>query len=84
MNIAERLIVNGNVKTKIKDDLAYLLTRFKINNPDKRISHAQTLVETTLENDYGYDLDMLNIELSESINFIRLEVNEKVEADHAV
>jgi len=77
MNIAERLIVNGNVKTRIKNDLAYLLTRFKENNPNKKISHAQTLVETSLVEDYGYDLESLDIELSESYNFIKLEVNEK-------
>ena len=80
MNIAEKLIINGNVKPRIKDDLAYLLTSFKENNPEKRISNAQKLVETTLINDYGFDLDQLDIELSESINFIRLEVNKKLKA----
>jgi hypothetical protein len=77
MNIAEKLIINGNIKPRIKDDLAYLLTSFKENNPEKRISNAQKLVETTLINDYGFDLDSLDIEISESINFIRLEVNKK-------
>lgn len=76
MNIAERLIVNGNIKTKEKNGLAYLLTRFKEENPEKKISHAKTVVETALET-LGYDLDMLDIELSENINFIKLEVNEK-------
>lgn len=80
MNIAEKLIINGNVKPRIKDDLAYLLTSFKENNPEKRISNAQKLVETTLVNDYGFDLDSLDIEMSESINFIRLEVNGKLKA----
>jgi hypothetical protein len=77
MNIAEKLIVNGNVKPRIKDDLAYLLTSFKENNPEKRINHAKTVVETALVEDYGFDLSELDIELSESINFIRLEVNKK-------
>jgi hypothetical protein len=34
-------------------------------------------VETSLVEDYGYDLESLDIELSESYNFIKLEVNEK-------
>lgn len=77
MNIAEKLIINGNVKPQIKDDLAYLLTSFKENNPEKRINQAKPLVETALVEDYGLDLSELDIELSESINFIRLEVNKK-------
>lgn len=80
MNIAEKLIVNGNIKTQIKDDLGYLLVQFKENNPGKKITHARSLVEKTLEEDYKFNLDNLDIELSESYNFIRLEVNEKVEA----
>lgn len=76
MNIAEKLIVNGNVDMQVKNDLAYLLTRFKVNNPNKSIKHARKVVETALEVE-GYDLDSLDIELSESINFIRLEVNQK-------
>lgn len=84
MNISERLIINGNVKTQIKDDLADLLISFKENNPDKKISHARKVVETSLREDYKFDLDQLDIELSESYNFIRLEVNQKVEVDHAV
>jgi hypothetical protein len=76
-DIAEKLIINGNIKPQIKDDLAYLLTQFKINNPEKKINHAKTVVETALVEDYGFDLSELDIELSESINFIRLEVNKK-------
>jgi hypothetical protein len=77
--ISEKLIINGNIKTQVKDDLGYVLFHYKSNNPGKKITHAQELVEKTLENDYGYDLEMLDIELSESINFIKLEVNEKME-----
>jgi hypothetical protein len=35
-------------------------------------------VETTLKDDYGFNPDTLDIELSESINFIKLEVNQKL------
>jgi hypothetical protein len=77
MNIAEKLIVNGNVGMQTKDDLAYLLINFKRENPGKRISQAQKIVEKALESE-GYCLDDLDIELREDINFIRLEVNEKV------
>jgi len=77
MNIAEKLIVNGNVKTQVKDDLAGLLISFKSNNPDKKITHARKVVETSLREDYEFDLKQLDIELSESINFVKLEVNKK-------
>lgn len=75
--IAEKLIINGNIKPQIKDDLGYLLFQFKSENPGKRISQAKTLVKKSLREDYKFDLDQLDIELSESINFIRLEVNKK-------
>lgn len=77
MNIAEKIIVNGNVKREVKYDLADFLISFKNNNPGKNIEHARKAVETTLRNDYGFDLASLDIELSESINFIKLEVNKK-------
>jgi len=78
--ISEKLIINGNIKTQVKDDLGYVLFQFKEENPGKRITQARKVVETTLKDDYGFNLDTLDIELSESINFIKLEVNEKMEA----
>jgi hypothetical protein len=78
--ISEKLIINGNIKTQVKDDLGYVLFQFKEENPGKRITQARKVVETTLKDDYGFSLDTLDIELSESINFIKLEINEKVEA----
>ena len=78
--ILEKLIINGNIKTQVKDDLGYVLFQFKEENPGKRITQARKVVETTLKDDYGFNLDTLDIELSESINFIKLEVNEKMEA----
>ena len=77
--ISEKLIINGNIKTQVKDDLGYVLFQFKEENPGKRITQARKVVETTLKDDYGFNLDKLDIELSESINFIKLEVNEKME-----
>ena len=77
--ILEKLIINGNIKTQVKDDLGYVLFQFKEENPGKRITQARKVVETTLKDDYGFNPDTLDIELSESINFIKLEVNEKVE-----
>jgi len=76
--ISEKLIINGNIKTQVKNDLGYLLVQFKEENPGKRITQARKVVETTLKDDYGFNLDTLDIELSESINFIKLEVNEKL------
>jgi len=78
--ISEKLIINGNIDMQTKDDLGYVLFQFKEENPGKRITQAKKVVETTLKDDYGFNLDKLDIELSESINFIKLEVNEKVEA----
>ena len=78
--ISEKLIINGNIKTQVKDDLGYVLFQFKEENPGKRITQARKVVETTLKDDYGFNQDTLDIELSESINFIKLEVNEKMEA----
>jgi hypothetical protein len=77
--ISEKLIINGNIDMQTKDDLGYVLFQFKEENPGKRITQARKVVETTLKDDYGFSLDTLDIELSESINFIKLEVNEKVE-----
>ena len=77
--ISEKLIINGNIDMQTKDDLGYVLFQFKEENPGKRITQARKVVETTLKDDYGFNLDTLDIELSESINFIKLEVNEKVE-----
>ena len=76
--ISEKLIINGNIKTQVKDDLGYVLFQFKEENPGKRITQARKVVETTLKDDYGFNLDTLDIELSESINFIKLEVNQKL------
>ena len=78
--ISEKLIINGNIKTQVKDDLGYVLFQFKEENPGKRITQARKVVETTLKDDYGFNLDTLDIELSESINFIKLEVNQKLKA----
>ena len=77
--ISEKLIINGNIDMQTKDDLGYVLFQFKEENPGKRITQARKVVETTLKDDYGFNPDTLDIELSESINFIKLEVNEKVE-----
>ena len=76
--ISEKLIINGNIDMQTKDDLGYVLFQFKEENPGKRITQARKVVETTLKDDYGFNLDTLDIELSESINFIKLEVNEKL------
>ena len=78
--ISEKLIINGNIDMQTKDDLGYVLFQFKEENPGKRITQARKVVETTLKDDYGFNLDTLDIELSESINFIRLEVNQKLKA----
>jgi len=77
--ISEKLIINGNIDMQTKDDLGYVLFQFKEENPGKRITQARKVVETTLKDDYGFNLDTLDIELSESINFIKLEVNQKAE-----
>ena len=76
--ISEKLIINGNIDMQTKDDLGYVLFQFKEENPGKRITQARKVVETTLKDDYGFNLDKLDIELSESINFIKLEVNQKL------
>jgi len=76
--ISEKLIINGNIDMQTKDDLGYVLFQFKEENPGKRITQARKVVETTLKDDYGFNLDTLDIELSESFNFIRLEVNQKL------
>jgi len=78
--ISEKLIINGNIDMQTKDDLGYVLFQFKEENPGKRITQARKVVETTLKDDYGFNPDTLDIELSESINFIRLEVNQKLKA----
>ena len=78
--ISEKLIINGNIDMQTKDDLGYLVVQFKEENSGKRITQARKVVETTLKDDYGFNLDTLDIELSESINFIKLEVNQKLKA----
>ena len=78
--ISEKLIINGNIDMQTKDDLGYVLFQFKVENPGKRITQARKVVETTLKDDYGFNPDTLDIELSESFNFIRLEVNQKLKA----
>ena len=72
MNIAEKIIISGDVDEQTKNDLAYLLMNFKAENPKKEINKANFIIKCGLES-VGYT--EADFTLSESENFIRLEVS---------
>lgn len=65
------IIVNGNVDQVTKDDMAGLIRGFKRNNEGKRIKIAGPVIERALE---SADYENFEIELSETINQIKLKI----------
>lgn len=65
------IIVNGNVDQVTKDDMAGLIRGFKRNNEGKRIKNAGPVIERALE---SADYENFEIELSETINQIKLKI----------
>jgi hypothetical protein len=65
------VIVNGNVDQVTKDDMADLIKSVKRENEGKRIKLAGPVIETALE---SADYTDFEIELSETINQIKLEI----------
>jgi len=72
MDIAEKIIVTGDITDETKKDLAYLLMNFKAENEEKDIRKANFIIKCGLET-AGYTDKSFN--LSESNNYIRLEVH---------
>lgn len=72
MDIAEKIIVTGDITEEAKNDLAYLLMNFKAENEEKDIKKASFIIKHGLES-AGYTDKSFT--LSESNNYIRLEVH---------
>lgn len=72
MDIAEKIIVTGDITDESKKDLAYLLMNFKAENEEKDINKASFIIKYGLES-AGYTDKSFT--LSENTNYIRLEVH---------
>jgi len=68
------IIVNGNIDTETKDDMADLLRDFKNDNKGKRIKIAGPFIETALST---ANYENVEIELSENYKEIRLNIIDK-------
>ena len=68
------IIVNGNIDTETKDDMADLLRDFKNDNKGKRIKIAGPFIETALS---VANYENVEIELNENYKEIRLNITDK-------